>query len=76
MAKVKKVNEKEIVKNEVMKIIANVLAENGLQVDNGEDYGATKGTIIVHHEKCDLQIKPIVPKAGITRYEKLADEEE
>ena len=76
MAKVKKINEKEVVKNEVMEVISNALADMGLTIDNGENYGFTKGTIVVHHDKCDIQIKPITPKAGVTRYEELADEEE
>lgn len=76
MAKVKKINEKEIVKNEVMEIISNALADMGLTIDNGENYGFTKGTIVVRHDKCDIQIKPITPKAGVTRYEELAEEEE
>lgn len=76
MAKVRKINEKEVVKNEVMEIISNTLAEKGFNVDDGENYGFTKGTIVIHHNKCDIQIKPITPKAGITRYEELTDEEE
>lgn len=76
MAKTKKINEKEIVKNEVMEIITNALAEKGFSIDDGVNYGFTKGTIVVHHDKCDMQLKPITPKTGITRYEELTDEEE
>ena len=35
----------------------------------------TKGTLIVHGETCDLQIKFITPKSGIERYEMLEDED-
>lgn len=66
--RVKKVNEKDIAKNEVMEIIKKALAENGIEWKDGVEYGMTNGTIIVTHEKSDIQIKPIAPKHGITRY--------
>lgn len=66
--RVKKVNEKEVAKDEVMKIIADALKANNLQIKDGVEYGMTKGTIIVEHEKSDIQIKPIAPKHGITKY--------
>lgn len=36
----------------------------------------TNGTIIVEHEKTDIQIKPIAPKAGVTRYPEIVYETE
>ena len=66
--RVKKVNEKDIAKNEIMGIIEKALAENGIEWKNGVEYGMTNGTIIVTHEKSDIQIKPIAPKHGLTRY--------
>lgn len=66
--RVKKVNEKDIAKNEVMEIIKKALAENGIEWKDGVEYGMTNGTIIVTHEKSDIQIKPIAPKHGVTRY--------
>lgn len=66
--RVKKVNEKDIAKNEIMGIIEKALAENGIEWKSGVEYGMTNGTIIVTHEKSDIQIKPIAPKHGITRY--------
>lgn len=66
--RVKKVNEKDIAKNEVMEIIKKALAENGIEWKDGVEYGMTNGTIIVTHEKSDVQIKPIAPKHGVTRY--------
>ena len=67
----KKVNEKDIAKNEVMAIIQKALEENGIDFKDGVDYGMTKGTIIVEHEKADVQIKPISPKAGLERYQEI-----
>ena len=67
----RKVNEKDIAKNEIMAIIHKALEENGISFKDGVEYGMTKGTIIVEHEKADVQIKPISPKAGITRYQEV-----
>ena len=67
----KKVNEKDIAKEEIMAIIHKALEDNGISFKDGVDYGMTKGTIIVEHEKADVQIKPITPKAGLTRYQEV-----
>ena len=67
----RKVNEKDIAKNEIMAIIHKALEENGINFKDGVDYGMTKGTIIVEHEKADVQIKPISPKAGLERYQEV-----
>ena len=72
----KKVNEKDIAKEEIMTIIHKALEENGIKYKDGVDYGMTKGTIIVEHEKADVQIKPIAPKAGLTRYQEVVYVEE
>lgn len=72
----KKVNEKDIAKDEIMAIIHKALEENGISFKDGVDYGMTKGTIIVEHEKADVQIKPITPKAGLTRYQEVVIVEE
>ena len=72
----KKVNEKDIAKAEVMAIIHKALEENGIKFKDGVDYGMTRGTIIVEHEKADVQIKPITPKAGLTRYQEVVYVEE
>ena len=72
----KKVNEKDIAKNEVMDIIKKALEQNGLNYKDGVDYGMTKGTIIVEHDKADVQIKPITPKVGLTRYQEVVIVEE
>ena len=67
----KKVNEKDLAKDSIMDIIQKALEENGINFKDGADYGMTKGTIIVEHEKADVQIKPISPKAGIKRYQEI-----
>ena len=67
----RKVNEKDIAKNEIMAIIHKALEENGISFKDGVEYGMTKGTIIVEHEKADVQIKPISPKAGLERYQEV-----
>ena len=72
----KKVNEKDIAKEEIMAIIHKALEENGISFKDGVDYGMTRGTIIVEHEKADVQIKPITPKAGLTRYQEVVYIEE
>ena len=76
IVKTKKVNEKDIAKNEIMAIIQKALEENGISFKDGVDYGMTKGTIIAEHEKADVQIKPITPKAGLTRYQEIVIVEE
>lgn len=65
----KKVNEKDVAKATVMKVVVDALATAGYQVSEGSEYGMTSGTIVVHAGACDVQIKPITPKAGVTRYE-------
>ena len=76
MAKVtKKVDVKAIEKAKVMEVVAKALKEHGFEVKDGVEYGMTKGTIIVGTEVCDVQIKPITPKAGVIRYEVEVDEE-
>ena len=72
----KKVNEKDLAKDFVMDIIKKALEENGISFKDGVDYGMTKGTIIVEHEKADVQIKPISPKAGLIRYQEIVYVEE
>ena len=72
----KKVNEKDIAKEEIMAIIHKALEDNGISFKDGVGYGMTKGTIIVEHEKADVQIKPITPKAGLTRYQEVVYIEE
>ena len=70
-------NNKELLKDEIRKNIIESFKQCDINFDeNYDDYGMTKGTLIVHGETCDLQIKFITPKSGIDRYEILADEED
>ena len=69
--RVKKVNEKDLAKAEIMEIIQNALTEKGLEWKCGVAFGMTNGTIIVEHDKADVQIKPISPKAGLNRYQEI-----
>lgn len=73
---VKKVDVKKVTKMEVSTQIAEMFATVGIEVGTGVDYGFTEGTLVLHMEKCDVQVKIITPKAGVDRYEKLVDEEE
>lgn len=74
--KTKKVNPKDVAKKEIMEIVSKALADAGFEVANGEEFAMTKGTIVAHHPTCDVQIKPITPKAGVDRYEVAEDEGE
>ena len=65
----KKVDVKGNAKNEIMAIIHKALDEAGITYKDGVEFGMTKGTIVVEHKDSDVQIKPITPKAGITRYD-------
>lgn len=72
---VKKVDAKKVAKVEVMKVIQDALVAAGYAVADGADYGMTAGTMVVKGAVCDVQLKPITPKAGLDRYEELEDEE-
>lgn len=67
--KAKVVDVKGVEKSRVMEVIESALVSAGFEVLDGVDYGFTKGTIVVRSELTDVQIKPITPKAGVTRYE-------
>lgn len=71
--KIAKVDPKAVAKEGVMGIVSQALAEAGYSLSDGAEYGMTKGTLIVHADVCDVQLKPITPKSGVDRYE--VDEE-
>lgn len=72
--KTKKVDPKAVAKSKVMEEVAIALRAEGYEVLDGEAFGMTKGTIVVRTADTDIQVKPITPKAGLTRYE-VAEEE-
>jgi len=75
--KTKKVNVKDQAKKTVMETLIPVLEAQGFTVYDGEEkFGMTKGTLVVRTEKCDIQLKPIAPKAGLDFYEMEEEEEE
>lgn len=74
--KTKKINPKDTQKNEVMAVVREALVNAGFEVLDGEDFAMTKGTVVVRAGVCDVQLKPITPKAGIDRYEVVDDDAE
>lgn len=73
----KKVDVKKVSKLELSKLLANFLLEKGVTVHtNAEDYGFTEGTLVVETEACDVQVKFITPKAGVTKYEVVSEDED
>ena len=81
----KKVDVKKLAKQELSDLFKEFLLEKGFEVSsNAEDFGFTQGTLVVHMENTDVQVKLITPKAGLERYqqvvyvteEELAEEEE
>lgn len=73
----KKVDVKKVSKLELSKLLADFLMEKGVAVHaNAEDYGFTEGTLVVETEACDVQVKFITPKAGVTKYEVVSEDED
>lgn len=73
--KMKKVNPKDTAKTNLMTTIRESLEQHGISVEDGMEYGFTKGTLVIHAPECDIQLKPITPKAGVDRYTKDEGEE-
>lgn len=74
--KMKKINPKDTQKNEVMTVVREALVKAGYEILDGEDFAMTKGTVVVRAGVCDVQLKPITPKAGVDRYEVVEDNAE
>lgn len=72
----KKVDVKKVMKTRIMEHIHDSLQSLGYEVLDGEKFGFTSGTLVIRTEKCDIQIKPIAPKAGTYRYEEIIEEGE
>lgn len=70
----KKVNVKQVAKNDIRMAIETALSGIGVDVSKGEDYGFTKDTLVAHTETCDIQVKLVAPKAGLDRYEIVKDD--
>lgn len=67
--KVKKVDPKAVAKKALMETVSNALTSAGFEVLDGSEFGMTAGTIVIRTAETDIQLKPITPKAGVTRYE-------
>ena len=73
----KKVDVKKVSKLELSNLLAEFLTEKGVPVQtNAEDFGFTEGTLVVGTEACDVQVKFITPKAGVTKYETVTEDAE
>jgi hypothetical protein len=66
--KEKKVDAKAVAKSAVMAVVVEALKTAGFEVLDGADFGMTAGTVVVRDAEFDVQIKPIVPKTGVSRY--------
>lgn len=68
----KKVDPKKVAKQELSDLFKEFLVEKGINVSsNAEDFAFTQGTLIVHMENTDVQVKLITPKAGLERYQEV-----
>ena len=50
-------------KQETTQHIEDLFNSLGLNVSKGTEYGKTDTTLIVHYEKCDIQIQVVAPNA-------------
>lgn len=74
MKKTKKIDVKKEAKRNLSELIEQLLTSNDIAIEKGIDFGFTGGTLVAHCNDIDVQIKLITPKAGLTKYEKIADE--
>lgn len=71
-AKGKKVDVKRVAKQELSDLFKEFLVGKGIKVSsNAEDFAFTQGTLVVHMENTDVQVKLITPKAGLERYQEV-----
>ena len=75
MKKTKKIDVKKEAKRGLSELIGQLLNSSDIAIERGTEFGFTEGTIVAHLDEVDVQIKLITPKAGLTRYEKIADED-
>lgn len=76
MKKNKKVDVKKIAKGDIMGMVEQALVAAGYELSSGEPYGMSEHTLVVHLPACDVQLKAITPKAGLSRYEAIPDDED
>ena len=68
----RKVDVKGQAKETLSEMFVDFLEQQGIEVSTDHtDFAFTKGTIVVHMEKTDVQVKLITPKAGLERYQKI-----
>ena len=68
----KKVDVKRVAKQELSELFEEFLVEKGIKVSsNADDFAFTQGTLVVHMEDTDVQVKLITPKAGLKRYQEV-----
>ena len=72
--KERKVDVKAVEKERVSKVLSAAALEGGFEVIEGEKFGFTKGSFVVRTAVCDVQIKVITPKSGVTHYSEGEDE--
>ena len=75
MKKTKKIDVKKEAKRGLSELIGQLLSSNDIAIERGTEFGFTEGTIVAHFNEVDVQIKLITPKSGLTRYEKITDED-
>ena len=75
MKKTKKIDVKKEAKRGLSEFIGQLLNSSDIAIERGTEFGFTEGTIVAHLDEVDVQIKMITPKSGLTRYEKIADED-
>ena len=75
MKKTKKIDVKKEAKRGLSELIGQLLNSSDIAIERGTEFGFTEGTIVAHLDEVDVQIKLITPKSGLTRYEKIADED-
>ena len=71
--KEKKVDVKAVAKTNLMKTVRESLEQLEITVLDGDKFGFTSGTLVIRMGETDIQLKPIVPKAGVNRYEEVEE---
>lgn len=75
--KEKKVDVKAVEKERISNILRECCSiAEGLEIQDGEAFGFTKSSFVVRTAVCDIQVKIISPKAGVTRYSEVEETEE